>query len=207
MFSNGYSSRIKSPREMGVTSKGKLKYLVKDVKGMLSYVDVLIDDGPWKAVKKNSKKMNAIGSSALINTSTKCTDTNTNDKVDRYIYMDSIPKGTNKSLLFSIFYDVENLNPLSLLDNLNADNNCREVELLEREEDGDEKYNKGHVNISEIEDIHPCMFKDNTNIITKKKCREKFSSFNLHGITDYNSIAFWLITTMFIYILLAKTYK
>jgi hypothetical protein len=38
------SSRIRSPEELGASDKGKIKYLVEDIKDLMSYVDSLVPD-------------------------------------------------------------------------------------------------------------------------------------------------------------------
>jgi hypothetical protein len=43
-LSNSYSSRIKSPEELGASDKGKIKYLVEDINDLMSYVNSLVPD-------------------------------------------------------------------------------------------------------------------------------------------------------------------
>ena len=46
-LSNSYSSRIKSPEELGVSDNGKIKYLVRETQDLMSYVDVLEGESSW----------------------------------------------------------------------------------------------------------------------------------------------------------------
>ena len=217
MSSNSYSSRIKSPEDLGASDNGKIKYLVKDIKALMSYVDVLIGSGPWTGLNGGEDK--AIGSSSFYKTNTKCNnvDSSVNESLDRYVYHDSIPSSGNKSLMFGIEEDIENLNPLSLLDGIkHTDNKCKKVKLISREPDGsspsDEDIeigddNNGYleraVNIEEIKDIDPCLFYPadgkRINPITQKQCREGFSKYakNKSVQNMYNLI----IGLLFLYIL------
>ena len=217
MSSNSYSSRIKSPEALGASDNGKIKYLVKDVKALMSYVDVLIGSGPWTGLSGGEDK--AIGSSSFYKTNTKCknVDSSVDESLDRYVYHDSIPSGGNKSLMFGIEEDIENLNPLSLLDGItHTDNKCKKVKLLCREPDGTppsdddiemDDDNNGYleraVNIEEIKDIDPCLFyttnNNRTNPITQETCKEGFSRYakNKSVQNIYNLI----IGLLFLYIL------
>jgi len=217
MSSNSYSSRIKSPEELGASDNGKIKYLVTDIKALMSYVDVLIGGGPWNGLNGGEDK--AIGSSSFYKTHTKCSnvDSTVNESLDRYVYNDSIPSGGNRSLMFGIEEDIENLNPLSLLDGIkHTDNKCKNVKLLCREPDGsppsdediimddsNDGYLERAVNIEEIKDIDPCLFYPENgkriNPITQKMCKEGFSTFpdNKPIQNIYNLI----IGLLFLYIL------
>jgi hypothetical protein len=217
MSSNSYSSRIKSPEDLGASDNGKIKYLVKDIKALMSYVDVLIGSGPWNGLSGGED--NAIGSSSFYKTNTKCNnvDSSVNESVDRYVYHDSIPSGGNKSLMFGIEEDIENLNPLSLLDGIkHTDNKCKNVKLLCREPDGTppsdddielDDDNNGYleraVNLEEIKDIDPCLFYPvngkRINPISQTPCREGFSKYTKNKPVQniYNLI----IGLLFVYIL------
>ena len=218
MSSNSYSSRIKSPEDLGASDNGKIKYLVKDIKALMSYVDVLIGSGPWNGLRGGEDK--SIGSSSFYKTRTKCKniDSSVGESVDRYVYNDTIPTSGNKSLMFSIEEDIENLNPLNLLDGLKrTENKCKKVKLLCREPDGsppsdddvemdedNNAYLERAVNIEEIEDIDPCMFfpenGKRVNPITKKSCREGFSTFKKNKFIQ--NIYNLLIGLLFLYILI-----
>ena len=190
MSSNSYTSRIKDPTDLGVSAKGKIKYMVKDVKAMANYVNVLTRKGPWKALKNGEHK--SIGSSSFFKTGTTCKNVEDNgDSADRYFYNDAIPYGKNKSLIFSIAGDIENMNPLSLLDGLkHHDNTCKKVNLQVRQPNGDETYEERAVNINEIEAIDPCRFKEikgtRKNVQTGKSCKEGFSVY--HGNKKYQNV-------------------
>ena len=216
MSSNSYSSRIKSPEDLGASDNGKIKYLVNDIKAMMSYVDVLIGSGPWTGLSGGEDK--AIGSSSFYKTNTKCTnvDSSTDESQDRYVYNESIPSSGNKSLMFGIEEDIENINPMSLLDGItNTDNKCKQVKLLCREPDGslppdddiimdnDDGYLERSVNIEEIKGIDPCLFYPENgkriNPISQESCKEGFSQYSKNKPIQ-NSFNL-IIGLLFLYIL------
>lgn len=217
MSSNSYSSRIKSPEDLGASDNGKIKYLVKDIKALMSYVDILIGSGPWNGLNGGEDK--AIGSSSFYRTRTKCNnvDSTVNESLDRYVYNDSIPSSGNGSLMFGIEEDIENLNPLNLLSGITkTDNNCKKVKLLTRQPDGSlppdediimDNNNNGYleraVNIEELKDIDPCLFYPENgkrmNPISQKVCREGFSKFSENK--SIQNIYNLIIALLFLYIL------
>jgi hypothetical protein len=97
----GYSywKNIKSPSELGMSSEGTIHALSKDVKGLISYVSVLVD-GKGDA----SKTGEPLGNRFLLETMARCrnvmSDRSKPDSEDnpiyvpRYIYTDNVPDGT-----------------------------------------------------------------------------------------------------------------
>ena len=217
MSSNSYSSRIKSPEELGASDSGEIKYLVKDIQALMKYVDILVGSGPWSGLKGGESK--AIGSSKFFNTHTKCKNVEpgfTSD-ADRYVYNDSIPSNGNKSLIFGIEEDIENMNPLNLMDGIkHTDNKCKYVKLMCREPDGSapddndvifDNDNNGYleraVDIKEIETIDPCLFypenNKRINPITKEGCIEGFSNYKKNK--SVQNIYNFMVSLLLLYIL------
>ena len=189
-MSSNYISRLLDTQSLGVSDDGKMKVLVNDIKALMSYVDVMIGNGPWKAL--NNSKL-PIGSATFIPTNTKCSDVDSTNSLDRYIYHNSIPTGDNKSLMAGITYDIETLGTeASNLLNVFSDksgNKCKKIKANCVEADGslpkdkdiikDENgngYLERAINIDEIKDIDPCMFypenNKRVNPITGKTCKE-----------------------------------
>lgn len=149
--------RIKTPSELRITDKGKMKSLVRNIKGLEKYVDALISEkGPWKAIKNSDVPL---GTSGFVDTNTYCTDP---EGKPRFIYNDSIPRGSNRSLIFGIINDVENLVPGSLFTS-GSNAECKEATLLVTKADGSQCFQKEYVGINDLIDIDPCMF-DNGEI-------------------------------------------
>ena len=204
MASNGYTKRLQSPTQMGVSDEGKIKYLVGDVKALLNYVDVLISDGPWNGLNNSNIP---IGSAQFMSTNTKCSDVDTSigGSIDRYVYHNSIPTGENKSLMSGISSDINNLenDAMDLIDVIskNGDNKCKKIKAKCIEPDGSlptdkdiikdsdgNGYLERAINIDEIESIDPCMFfpenNKRVNPITGDTCKEGFSELYLNTNTN-----------------------
>jgi hypothetical protein len=84
-----YYKNIKRPNEIGMTDKGTLKALGKDIDGLIQYVEVLVS-GKSKA----SATGGPLGNKFFLKTGAKCVDNKTNEQVDRYIYVNNIPQGS-----------------------------------------------------------------------------------------------------------------
>jgi hypothetical protein len=190
------SNRLLSPTKLNVSDQGKIKYLVGDIKALLSYVDVLISDGPWTALNNSEKP---IGSSKFIPTKTKCSnaDTTVGESIDRYMYVNSVPTGSNKSLMAGLSYDIDTLEneAAGLIDVFTekTDNKCKKIKAMCVESDGSlpgdkdiikdsdgNGYLERAINVDEIKDIDPCMFypenNKRVNPISGETCKEGFEA-------------------------------
>jgi hypothetical protein len=87
-----YLQYIKSPSEMGMSDAGNLPTIERDINGLISYVKLLVD-GPSPASKAPNN--GPLGNRFFVKTSAKCNATIAGipTEVDRYIYIDNIPKG------------------------------------------------------------------------------------------------------------------
>lgn len=187
--------RIKTPKQLKVSDKGKIDTLVHNVKALEKYINIIIQgDGPWKALTNSNIPL---GSSGFVDTNMLCTDP---PKKPRYIYNDSIPKGDNKSLIFSVLNDIEDLIPGDLLSGgskkSSNDSICKEANLLVTNELGEQCFRKEYIGLNDLIDIDPCMYEDGIipedtltalrgagNVITNTKCKsgKKFCGFDESG--------------------------
>lgn len=111
-----YYSYIKTPSEMGMSSKGDMKTLAKDVTGIQEYIDLL-----FSGKSTASKTGKPLGNKYFLNTGGTCIAKDTNKEVDRYIYINNVPTG-NIPLLSSVagnLSDSKGLFP-GILTNLNV---------------------------------------------------------------------------------------
>jgi hypothetical protein len=176
--SNSILSRLKTPDQLNVSDKGEIKHLVDDVKAMGHYVDVLIDEGPWTGLNKPNVP---IGTSEFSSTNTFCDvglkscgsyDTSSPAKgCTRYIYNDSIPKGTNKSIFFGLIDDIEGI-IIPAIKGSDSTNKCQLLDLIVTQPNGDQCYEKRAVNVNDIPDIDSCMFKYDPKDPNAKSCKK-----------------------------------
>ena len=79
-----YQDYINQPNEVGITSKGSVKQVKKNIKGLGEYAKVLISGGG-----KASKTGEALGPQFFIRTNQNCV-TSTGQETIRYVYVNII---------------------------------------------------------------------------------------------------------------------
>ena len=83
-----YYKNINEPSKIGMSDKGTISALGKNINGLIAYVDVLVT-GQGDA----SATRNPLGNKFFLKTGAKCKDIATEEEVDRYIYVNNIPQG------------------------------------------------------------------------------------------------------------------
>lgn len=83
-----YYKYIKSPEELGMSDKGTLVQMGKDIKGLISYTELLVS-GKSAA----SKTGQPLGNKYFKNTGGQCKDSSGTLR-DRYIYINNVPDGS-----------------------------------------------------------------------------------------------------------------
>jgi len=192
-----YWKQIKSPKQMGMSTKGSLSAIANDVDGLINYVELLVSGGG-----DASKTNGPMGNKFFLKTAATCKDKASGQVVDRYIYINNVPDGTIPFISGAMgtnFSDLEGLIP-GTLGNISALNpmlifqsfmsgsqpECQEITL----ETIDVKNNKGtesrHVTTVDLKNMNPCDFKPtlDKNPISGKSCREGFSNRKIGKIPD-----------------------
>ena len=190
-----YWKQIKSPSQMGMSSKGTMSAIAKDVGGLINYVELLVT-GKGGA----SKTGKPLGDKFFIKTAATCKDKTSKEIVDRYVYVNNVPDGDIPFISGASgmnFSEFEGLVP-GTLSNLNAMNpmlifqafvsgsqpECQEISL----ETIDVNNNKGsetrHVTVTDLKNMNSCSFGNKRNPITGDKCKEAFTNRNRGKIPD-----------------------
>lgn len=181
-----YYKNIKMPNEIGMSDKGSLKTLGKDVNGLINYVEVLVT-GKSKA----SATGGPLGNKFFLQTGGKCLEDVSNNQVDRYIYIDNVPDGNIPFLSSGMganFSDFEGLIPgamgnLAVLNPFNlmkaflsgATPPCQEITMQTIDSSNNKSTETHYVITSDIKGMDPCTFSNKVNPITNVKCKEVFS--------------------------------
>ena len=171
-----YHKNIKSPSEMGLSSKGTINQMGKNVIGLIDYVQILVT-GSGKA----SKTGKPLGNKFFIPTQSKCKDIDNDYKdVSRHIYIDNVPTGkipfmpSGMGQNFSSYKGlvpgaVENLQELnisniftSVLKSGGGAPDCKKVTLKVIGNDNKEKKVSKYVSVDELGKV------DRSNFIVKK---------------------------------------
>ena len=85
-----YYKNINSPTSssMNMSTDGTMSARGADIEGLIAYVQLLVEGGGNASVTGGP-----LGNKFFLKTGAKCLDTETNEEVDRYIYVDNVPSG------------------------------------------------------------------------------------------------------------------
>lgn len=195
-----YYKYIKPPSDIGMSDKGSLKQMGKNIDGLIGYVEVLVS-GKSKA----SATGKPLGNKFFLKTGGKCVDTSTNQEVDRYAYINNVPMGNIPFISSGVgvnFSEFRGLIP-GAISNLNAFNpsalmrsflegakpDCQEI-TMETIDIYNNKSTESHfVTTVDINSMDPCAFINKKNPKTGAKCKETFSNMkNQLNIDNYECV-------------------
>jgi hypothetical protein len=180
-----YFKQIKTPSELGMTSKGAS--LTTDFVGLVEYVKLLVS-GDSKA----SVTGKPLGNKFFLKTMGQCTAVDTKELVPRYLYFNNVPEGNIpfisgalgvnfkefRGIVPGAISDLNAFNPASIYRSLTSGVNpdCQNITL----EVIDNNNNKGtethYVALEDIQGMDPCGMPNGTNPVTGQRCRETFQN-------------------------------
>lgn len=185
-----YYKYIKEPSAIGMSSKGSLKQMGKNIDGLIGYVDLLVVGN-----SKASITGHPLGNKFFLKTGGKCMDRSTDPEgveVDRYIYINNVPLGnvpfisSGAGVNFSEFRGlipgtISNLNafnPIGLMQSFLAGSNpdCHEITMETIDIYNNSTPESHFVTAVDAERMDPCAFPNKINTVTNVKCRETFSN-------------------------------
>jgi hypothetical protein len=182
-----YYDNIKTPSEIGMSDKGDLTTLSKDVNGLIAYTQLLVEgSGPA------SKTGKPLGNKFFLKTGGSCLDKSTQAKQDRYIYINNVPTGNIPFISSGIggnFSEFKGLVP-GTLTNLNAINpfaimqaflsgatpECQPLTMETIDVNNNRGSETHYVTTIDIQNMDPCIFPNNVNPINQKKCKQLFQN-------------------------------
>lgn len=185
-----YYKYIKAPSDIGMSDKGTLKQMGKNIDGLIEYVNVLVS-GKSKA----STTGQPLGNKFFLKTGGKCMDKSVNPdgtEVDRYVYINNVPMGnipfisSGMGVNFSEFRGlipgtISNLNafnPMNMMQSFLAGSkpDCQEITMETIDIYNNKSTESHYVTMVDIKNMDPCAFQDRTNPLTGIKCKETFSN-------------------------------
>lgn len=182
-----YYKNIKTPQEIGMSSKGSLTALGKDIDGLIQYVELLVSGN-----SKASATGKPLGNKFFLQTGAKCVDTKTKEQMDRYIYINNVPVGNIpfissgmgvnfsefKGMIPGMMGNLNALNPFSIMQAFMSGTtpDCQEISMETIDVNNNKSSETHFVTLVDINNMDPCLFPDKTNPITKEKCREAFTT-------------------------------
>lgn len=184
-----YYNNIKTPSQLGMSSDGSLSALTKDIDGLISYVSVLVE-GKSKA----STTGQPLGNKFFLKTGAKCVATDTNQQVDRYIYVDNVPDGSIpfisqglgmnfsdfRGLIPGAMSDLSVLNPYTIMQSFMSGSTppCQKLTMQTIDVNNNSSNETNYVTLIDIQNMNPCTFQNGTNPVTGKSCKQAFQTFS-----------------------------
>lgn len=191
-----YYKYVRSPDQIGMSGKGSLDQLGKNIGGLTSYVQLLVE-GTGKA----SATGKPLGNRFFLKTGGKCrpvdetvgatTTTESEDK-DRYIYIDNVPAGnipfisagmgtnfkTMRGLIPGTLSDLNAFNPMRILGGFmeGSKPDCQLLTMETIDVYNNKSIESHYVTLADISAMDPCSFIDKKNPQTGQKCKEAFTS-------------------------------
>ena len=186
-MSYNYSSMIKAPSELGMSSNGSIGALSNDINGLIAYTEVLVS-GKSKA----SRSGGPLGNKYFLDTGAECNAKDTKQQTERYIYINNVPTGniplissamgTNftdfKGLIPGITGNLSALNPMALMSAFTAGSNpeCQQITMETIDVNNNKSKETHYVTVADITNTDACLFPNKRNPITNQKCSESFSN-------------------------------
>jgi len=178
-----YYKFIRTPKEMGMSTKGGMKELQDNVASLVSYGELLVSGkGPAGTAAP-------LGNKYFLKTGGQCNATDDKEKpkiVDRYVYVDNVPRGNIpmsentfikfqefKGLIPGMLQDIEDINTATLFRGFMEEEHprCREYNLPVRGNDNKENNERHFIADSDVREMNACSFPDRKNPITGAGCK------------------------------------
>lgn len=185
--SYNYTNNINTPSEMGMSSKGSLSVLAKDIEGIIAYIELLVS-GTGKA----SRTGRPLGNKFFFKTSATCKDNASGDVVSRYMYIDNVPDGTIpfissamgvqmsefRGLIPGALGNLEAINPMKLFQafQMGGQPPCRELTMQTIDKNNVVGQATHFVADADIANIPACNFPNKKNPITGENCRQAMTN-------------------------------
>lgn len=190
--SYNYTNNIRMPSEMGMSSKGSLSVLAKDIEGIIAYVELLVS-GTGKATKTGKP----LGNKFFFKTNSTCKDIKSQNVVDRYMYIDNVPDGSIpfisqamgvqmsefKGLIPGALGNLNALNPLQLFQafQMGGQPDCREITMETVDVNNVRGQATNFVADADISNIPACNFPGKKNPVSGAPCREAMENMNYNN--------------------------
>uniref|UniRef100_A0A6C0JES5 Uncharacterized protein n=1 Tax=viral metagenome TaxID=1070528 RepID=A0A6C0JES5_9ZZZZ len=192
-----YYNNIKTPSQLGMSSNGSLSALGSDINGLINYVTVLVE-GKSKA----SSTGQPLGNKFFLKTGAKCLATDTNQQVDRYIYIDNVPDGSIpfisqglgvnfsdfRGLIPGAMGDLNVLNPFTIMQSFLSGSTppCQKLTMQTIDVNNNSSSETNYVTLIDIQNMNPCTFQNGTNPVSGKSCRQAFGTFTQSQYQEIN---------------------
>lgn len=183
-----YVDQIKSPEELGMSSKGTISNITKNISGLVGYTELLVT-GKGNA----SKPGGPLGDKFFLETGAKCKDIKSGKDVTRSIYISNVPDGSIpfitqamggakftafEGLVPGIMSNINNINPMQMFQAFMSGTTpeCQAVTMPTIDNNNKHNLETKYLTNIDIKGLSPCLFPSKKNPINGKKCNEGFVS-------------------------------
>lgn len=182
-----YWQNIKNPADIGMSDKGSLNVLAKDIDGLIQYVQVLVT-GDSKA----SATGGPLGNKFFLNVGGKCIGKDTNKEEERFIYINNVPQGNVpfissgvganfknfRGLIPGTMSNLNRLNPFAIMQAFMTGSTppCQKITLETINTKNSRSTETHYVSIVDLQNMDPCDFQERKNPITGVGCKETFEN-------------------------------
>ena len=191
-----YYKNIKTPSEIGMSDKGTLQQMGKDIDGLIQYVELLVTGN-----SRASSTGGPLGNKFFLKTGAKCAaidkctdknDESTCEQTDRFIYVDNVPAGNIpfisgglgvnfsefKGLIPGAMGNLNVLNPFAIMRAFLAGSTppCQEITMETIDVNNNKSSESHYVTLADIQNMDPCIFPNRKNPVTGDSCRETFKT-------------------------------
>lgn len=204
-----YWNKVKAPNEMGMSDKGSLDTLARNVGGLVSYVELLVSGGG-----NASRVRGPMGNKFFLQTGGKCRDKSSGKKVERYVYVNNVPDGSIpyisaglggaqfsqlRGLVPGTYSKMKDISPFAIFQAFMMGTNpeCQSLTMETIDANDNKKTETRHVAIADIKNMSPCWFHNNRNPITNKPCKMMFQNMTEEEQSIIKDIPPGLISTLF----------
>ena len=185
-----YYKNIKTPSQLGMSSRGTIQQMSQNIVGLTNYVEVLVS-----GTSSASATGGPLGNKFFLKTGGKCVDNSvdgSNNQVDRYIYVNNVPEGNIpfissglgvnftefRGLIPGAMSNLNVLNPFGLIQSFLAGSTppCQELTMQTIDVNNNKSSETNFVTVVDIQNMDPCSFPNGINPITNVKCSESFTT-------------------------------
>lgn len=197
-----YYQNIKSPSEIGMSDNGTLQALGQDINGLIQYVELLVSGN-----SNASKTGGPLGNKFFLQTGQKCRAVDTNQQVDRYIYINNVPQGNIpiisqglgvnftdfKGLIPGTLSNLNVLNPYAIMQSFLSGSvpNCQQITMQTIDVNNNVSSQTHYVTLVDIQNMDPCNFPNGKNPLRtgdSANCKETFTNINNQNFDNYGNI-------------------
>jgi len=191
-----YYKNIKTPTQIGMSDKGTIQQMAKDIDGLIQYVELLVTGN-----SNASATGQPLGNKFFLQTGAKCAaidsctdknDASTCQQVDRYIYVNNVPVGNIpfissglgvnfsefKGLIPGAMGNLNVLNPFAIMRAFLSGSTppCQKLTMQTLSTSNVKSSETHYVTLADINNMDPCIFSNRKNPVTRKKCSETFQN-------------------------------